>query len=127
MDNMFEYVVRNKVRFPYKGLIAAEDLWDLSVENLDAIYKTLNTSLKQTKEDSLLSKPSKQDYMLSAQIEVVKYIVAVKQDEAVQRLKAKENREKKQRIMEIMANKQDADLQNKSLEELNAMLESIGE
>ena len=39
--------------------------------------------------------------------------------------KAKEAREKKQRIMEIMANKQDADLQSKSLDDLQKMLDEL--
>ena len=35
VENIFEYAVRNKVRFPFKGMISVEDLWDLSLTNLD--------------------------------------------------------------------------------------------
>ena len=34
--NMFEVATRNKFRFPFKGLISVEDLWELSVDNLAA-------------------------------------------------------------------------------------------
>jgi hypothetical protein len=125
IDNMFELASRSKVRFPYKGLISVEDLWDLPVEALDSIYKTLNAKVKQSNEESLLSKPTKQDSELTMQIEIVKRIVAVKQEEAAARLKAKEQREKKQRLMEILANKQDAELQNKSTEEIQKMLAEL--
>ena len=42
MENKFEIAIRNKYRFPYKGMITIEDLWDLSVTQLDGIFKTLN-------------------------------------------------------------------------------------
>jgi hypothetical protein len=126
MDNMFELASRSKARFPYKGMISVEDLWDLPVEALDSIYKTLNANVKQSNEESLLSKPTKQDAELTMQIEIVKRIVAVKQEEAAARLKVKEQKEKKQKIMEILANKQDAELQSKSPAELHAMLDELG-
>lgn len=126
MDNMFELASRNKVRFPYKGQISVEDLWDLSVEALDSIYKTLNVKVKQSNEESLLAKPTKQDAETTMQIEIVKRIVAVKQEETAARLKAKEQKEKKQKLMEILANKQDAELQNKTAAELQAMLDELG-
>ena len=46
--NMFEIAARNKFRFPFKGMISTEDLWDLSVENLDNVFKTLNSCLLYT-------------------------------------------------------------------------------
>jgi hypothetical protein len=121
--NMFEIATRTKMRFPFRGLISVEDLWDLPVENLDSVFKTLNSQLKQTKEDSLLNARTKQDEELDTKIEIIKYIVKVKLEEENLRLKAKEQREKKQKIMAILSEKQDADLHNKSIEELQAMLD----
>lgn len=77
--NMFEIATRNKFRFPFKGVISTEDLWDLSVESLDNVFKTLNSEMKKTKEESLLSTKSKDDEVLELKIEIVKHIVAVKQ------------------------------------------------
>lgn len=32
--NLFEIASREKYRFPYKGLISVEDLWDLTLPGL---------------------------------------------------------------------------------------------
>ena len=59
--NIFEVATREKFRFNFKGLISVEDLWVLSVENLDFIFKGLNKELKQVNEESLLN--TKQNMM----------------------------------------------------------------
>jgi hypothetical protein len=123
--DMFEFATRNKMRFPYKGMISVEDLWDLGVEALDSIFKALNAALKQTQEESLLSKRTKQDEFIAVQVDIIKHIVSVKQAEAAQRLVAKEQKEKKQRLLEILASKQDAALQGKTEEEIKAMIAEI--
>lgn len=125
MENMFEQAIRNKFRFPFKGMVSVEDLYDLSVTNLDAVFKVLNSQLKQINEESLLNVKSKQDKELDTKIEIVKYIVKVKLEEDNARLKAKERKEQKQKILEIMAVKQDQSLQNKSIEELTKMLDEL--
>lgn len=121
--NVFEYATRRKVRFPFKGQISTEDLWDLSLENLDSIYKTLKAQVKAEQGESLLRKASPNDELLEAQIEVVTHIVNVKLAEREARQKDRERRERNARIKEIIAQKQDADLQSKSVEELEKMLD----
>lgn len=123
--NIFEVAVRGKFRFPFKGLISVEDLFDLSVENLDSIFKTLNSQLKQVQEESLLNTKTKEDKELDTKIEIVKYIVNVKLEERELRNKVKEKKEQKQKILEILSNKQEESLQNKSVDELQKMLEEL--
>jgi hypothetical protein len=122
---MFEYAARNKLRFPYKGMISVEDLWDLNVRELDSIFKTLNAQVKKSQEESLLATKSKEDEVLTTQIDIVKHIVRIKQDEEAARLFAKERKEKQQKLMELINKKQDEDLNNKSIEELKAMLAEL--
>ena len=125
MEKIFEFATRNKVRFPFKGMISVEDLWDLSPANLDSIYKTLNKQVKQAEEESLLSTKTAVDKELEVQIAIVKHIVSVKLAEQEAREKASAVKAQKQKIMGIIASKQDEALQNSSLEELQRMLEEI--
>ena len=120
--NMFEIATRNKFRFPFKGVISTEDLWDLSVESLDNVFKTLNSEMKKTKEESLLSTKSKDDEVLELKIEIVKHIVPVKQEEKEARERKFLDRERNQKIMSIIAAKQDEQLHNMSVEELQKLL-----
>lgn len=123
--NIFEMATRNKFRFPYKGLISVEDLWDLGQVQLDSIYKNLNKEIKQIQEESLLSTKNSEDVELQAKIDIVKYIFTVKQQEAIQRSIDAENADKKRRIMEILAQKQDDSLMGKSEDELRKMLKEL--
>lgn len=124
-EKMFETAVRNKMRFPFKGQISVEDLWDLDVNALDNIFKTLNGKVKVSQEESLLQTRSKESDELMLQIEIVKYIVSVKLAEAEARKNAEANRAKKQQILSILADKQENDLKNKTPEELQAMLAAL--
>ena len=90
VEKLFEVATRSKMRFPFKGQISVEDLWDLRVEDLDSVFKTLNSKVKQAKEDSLLDTKTKADEILDIQIEIVKYIFTTKSDEAAARAKVKE-------------------------------------
>ena len=125
-NKMFEVAVRNKFRFPFKGVISVEDLWDLSVQQLDGIFKTLKSQEKEAQEESLLDTRTPEDEALKTKIDIIRYIVTVKLDEAKQAEHAKENRDQKQKILGILAEKQDADLRSKTPEELQAMLNQLG-
>ncbi|MBS4902282.1 MAG: hypothetical protein KHZ96_07360 [Coprobacillus sp.] len=122
---LFETATRNKMRFPFRGMISAEDLWDLSLTNLDSVFKTLNAEAKKSEEESLLETKSKENEELSNKIEIVKYIVNIKLEEKKTRENARKNAEMKQRLLEIKAKRQDAALENMSDEDLDKMLAEL--
>lgn len=122
---LFEIATRNKMRFPFRGMISVEDLWDLSLTNLDSVFKTLNAEAKKSEEESLLETKSKENEELSNKIEIVKYIVNIKLKEKKTRENARKNAEMKQRLLEIKAKRQDAALENMSDEDLDKMLAEL--
>ena len=127
MSDLFKIASKKKYRFVYKGVVTVEDLWDLSVEELDKIYKSLKSKQKAEAEESLLATTSKEDKELNNKIEIVKIIVADKLEARERATKSAEKRAKNQRILEIMADKADAELKAKSLDELRAMLDDDSE
>ena len=126
-ENIFEYATKNRLRFPYKGSQSVEDLWTLSVEELDKLFKTLNAKAKQMGEESLLDVKNDEETVLEVQIAIVKHIVAVKLAEKAAREKAVENKAKKQKILGILAAREDKILENTTDEALRKMLAELEE
>jgi hypothetical protein len=109
------------------GLCSVEDLWQMRVEQLDIIYKDLRRDQRETEEDTLLDtetsgSPSE---LLQLQIDVVKHIVEVKQLEAKVVKDAILRSKKRSRLLSILADKEDAELQGKSTEEIKALIEEL--
>lgn len=126
-NELFINATRNNYQFPFRGMINVIDLWDLSLTNLDSVFKTLNVEVKKSEEESLLNTKSKEDEEISNKIEIVKYIVSVKLDEKKKREDAKKNAEMRQRLLEIKAKRQDAALENMSDEDLDKALAELSE
>lgn len=122
---LLETALRNKYRFPYKGQISVEDLYTLPVEELDKVYKDLMSLKRKSEGDSLLSDNKPEIQEVENRIEIVKHIVSLKLEEAEERKKAAEKKEKRQQILEIMADKQNEELKNMSKEELAKLLEDL--
>ena len=123
--NIFEVATRQKYRFPYKGSISVEDLWALPLTELDSIFKGLNAKAKQAQEESLLETKSKEDEETAIKIEIIRHIVSVKQAVAVAREKAKENKEMKQRLLEIKAVRENKRLEGLSDTDLEKMIAEL--
>lgn len=123
--NLFKNAVKNKYRFPYKGSINVEALYDLPVMDLNNIYQKLNADLKRENEDSLFEVKNKNKIELQDKIDIIKLIAEEKIAEKDAARKRAETRRKNQRIMELIANKQDEDLKSKSVEELEKLLEDV--
>lgn len=125
MAGLFENAVERKYRFPYRGQLSTEDLYDLDMGQLDEIYKMLNSRLKSVTEDSLMETVTVEDKILNDKIGIVKYIFNKKSEEKQARILAKEKREQKQELLAILKMKQVEDLKGKSAEDLQKMIEEL--
>ena len=123
--NIFEAASKNKYRYPYKGMITTEDLWDLTQAQLDVVYKALNKGVSEAQVSSLMCKVTEVDAELLNKIEIVKYIFNAKEAEAEARKNDAAKHAKKQRILDILAQKQEDALQNMSEDELKKMLDEL--
>lgn len=123
--NLFEVATRENYLFPFKGMINVIDLWNLSLTNLDSVFKTLNVEVKKSEEESLLNAKTKEDEELTNKIEIIKYIVSKKLAEKEAKENEKKNKEKRQRILEIKAKRQDEALENMSDEDLDKLLADL--
>jgi len=121
------YLLRNKARFNFKGLVDVEDLFDLGFDELDKIYRGLRKEWKEYDEDSLIVSKDENPQMklLSAKTNVVKYVFELKKQEAFEQQRLQEKAEKKQKILSIINDKQDDSLKAKSIDELKEMLEEL--
>lgn len=127
---MFEKASRLKLRFDTgKGQLAVEDLWDLPLSgngaNLDKIAIALSRQLREENVESFVRKAPKDTSALQLQFDIAKHIINTRlaeQELAANRAAAKA---KKDKILEIIARKQDAALEGSSLEELQQLASTL--
>lgn len=127
MRDLFKIATKKKYRFNYKGVIGVEDLWDLSLEDLDKIYRNLKSEQRKQTDDSLLKEPTKKDAELYDKVEIVRIVAEDKLAAKEKAISRAETKAKNRRILELVQEKQDAALKEKSIEELKAMLVSDDE
>lgn len=132
---LFEQASRLKLRFDSpKGLLTVEDLWDLPLTspsgnraNLDSIAISLH---KQTRDAAdtvsfVASSENKRSDELYLAFEIVKHVIRVRVAERDELKAAADRREKRQRILELIAKKEDGELESKSVDELRSLAESL--
>ena len=125
---MFERASRMKLRFDSeKGKLSTEDLWDLPLTtrngmNLDTIAKTVNKALKEEGEESFVEKKSNKSSILELKLNILKHIIQYKLDLAEKKENAMLEKANQEKIMGIIAEKEDEALKGKSIDELKSML-----
>lgn len=134
MDNIFEFATRNKLRFAsLRGELSVEQLWDVPLRssddfNLDRIARNANKALKDATEESFVSSTRTPAHVrLEMSLEVVKRVIAVKiADEETAKRRA-ENKKEREKLLEILAEKQDGKLSKLSEMELQKRIAALGE
>lgn len=128
---MFEQATRIKLRFESgaKGSLTVEDLWDLPLTHrgggldLDNLARQFALALREAEVGSFVTKTKKSDEILKLKFDIIKYIIDVKLAEADKAEQAKVLKGKRERILQILSEKQDESLKGKSEEELKKLLE----
>ena len=90
--NLFEQASRQKLRFKVNGLVSVEDLWDLSLAQLDTLAKDLRRQSRETEESFIEEKKS--DSTLELRFEIVKHIITTRLAERQARADAKDREAK---------------------------------
>lgn len=130
--NIFQYATRNKLRFAStKGDLTVEQLWDAPLRssdgfNLDAIAKTANKAFKDATEESFVTTTkTPATTRLEMTLEVVKRVIEVKlADEALAQKRA-ENKKEREKLLEILAEKQAGKLSELSEKELQKRIAAL--
>ena len=129
MSNIFEEASRKKIRFESsKGLLTVEDLWDVPLKtgsvNLNQIALGLYNNLK-VENISFVDDSVNVTSLNQLKFDLVKYVIVVRLSERkgadVNGMKKKV----KERIMSVIAEKEDNALSSKTIEELRAMLTDL--
>ena len=127
MDNMFELATRSKLRIPTpRGNLSVEDLWDLSRGDLDATYRGLAAADKDAATEGLIkTRPTAAQRKIAIALEVVKRVFVVLVAERAEREAAAERKEKRQKIMALIAEKKDEGLKALDVAELEKQLAAM--
>lgn len=129
---MYKIASRKKLRIQTnRGMLSVEQLWDLSKDEIGELAKAIRKRINDQKGvtgDSELDflKPSAQteETIDELTFRILKDIYTTKQAEEDKDHRRAAARENNRKILELIAKKQDQDLENKSIEELEKMLQN---
>lgn len=105
-----------------KGLLSVEQLWSLSVTELDNLAVSLEAQVESSTKKSFIVKKTEKDKTAKLRFDIVLEILEDKVDERDAASKKKEDKAHNDKILALIAKKQEGELEGKSVEELTAML-----
>lgn len=122
---MYKKASREKLRFSNsKGVLSLEQLWALSLPTLSQMIKDQLEVVKVKGSNDELSflETNNVDPIEQLKFDILKDVYLTLKNEAEIAKNEAEDRLKKQKILQLIAVKQDQELMNKSIDELKAML-----
>lgn len=131
MEKLFIEASRKGYRFHSpKGLLTVEDLWNMpingSTNSINAVGRIIKGQLKDSEEDEFSSTPSKENTVENNKLEIVRYIIKIKTEEKIAAATQADNKRYKDKLLGILADKQNTKLLDKSEEEILKELEALG-
>jgi hypothetical protein len=135
MSEFYIFVTASRKKFRFaseRGELTTENLWDLPLTskngfNLNSVAIAVHTELKGLSEESFVevsTNPRRKD--LEDMLEVVKYVIAVKQNEAKASIERVAKQELKRKLQGAIEAKEGEALSGASLDDLKAQLAALG-
>jgi len=125
---MFEKASKLKLRFDTnRGKVSVEDLWDLPltstrITSLDTLYKQLRKAADDLEEVSLVTTSTKVTTVTNLKLDIVKHITLAKMEQVEKNKKSVETKAKNQKILRVISDLEDKELEGTSIEDLRKML-----
>lgn len=127
MDN-FKKASKVRLRFnTSKGLLSVEQLWDLKLTPLASIVRSLKKQLKKDNDDELAfldEKATPVDETLKLSFDVAKEVYIAKKAERDAVATEAEKKAHNQKILGLIADKQEEGMKGKTVDELTALLKA---
>lgn len=122
---MFKQASQLKLRFQTsRGILSTEQLWDLSQTDLSNAIKSVKKILKKSDDDELsfLEDTKIVDVENQLRFDILKEVYLTKKKESEELRNAAETKAHNQKILALIAEKQEGKLRDMSVEELEKLL-----
>lgn len=120
---MYKQASKERLRIQTtKGLLSVEQLWDLSLEDLDALAVSLEQEYKNSKGKSFLASKTKKDKTIKLKFDVTLDILNTKVEMAEEAANAGKTKAMNEKILSIIQRKKDSQLEDMSIGELEKLL-----
>ena len=124
MNNIFETASRLKLRFDISGQISVEQLWDAKMpalvdyeQQLTEVVDGYGKSTRRTRAARTIAQE-----MNELRLEIVTYVLDIRERELEEAKNAASVKEHNQKILELIAQKQNQQLADMSIDDLQKML-----
>ena len=124
MNNIFETASRLKLRFDISGQISVEQLWDAKMpalvdyeQQLTEVVDGYGKSTRRTRAARTVAQE-----MNELRLEIVTYVLDIRERELEEAKNAASVKEHNQKILELIAQKQNQQLADMSIEDLQKMM-----
>lgn len=130
--NIFEYATRNKIRFASsRGELTVEQLWDVPLRskddfNLNTVAKVANAAVKDTNEENFVETARTAGHVRTeTALELVKHVIESKLADEASVKKRTDNKIRKEKLLAVLAEKQNGKLSALSEKELRRQLDEL--
>lgn len=124
VGNDFDKALNTKLRFEYNGLISTEDLYLLTPEELNELYQKYALRVNENETESLISNHNENSED-KLRLGIIRHVFEAKQKTLKKQSSLRDKEETKHKLLEVIRQKQQEELADKSIDELTEMINNL--